>query len=114
MPRSATDATRFTATGPYAYSKTNASTIQLSQPPPSNETPAQKVIRLRAAAQRAKLGQETTWDRVVERGKVWADRAHRVTALSLVGLTGMYLSCHYLVIEIAVRVTLELIAVPYM
>lgn len=88
--RSAVDATRFTPTGPYAHSKApsfRGSTIPLTTPP-ANETPQQKVARLRRAANDAKLAQESGWDRVIVRGRVWADRAHRVTALSLVGLTG--------------------------
>ena len=89
MPRTPADATRFTATGPHVHSKSAASsTIDLAGPPPPNETPAQKVVRLREAARRAKLGQETTWDKVVSRGKVWADRAHKVTATGLIVLSG--------------------------
>lgn len=90
MPRTPADATRFTATGPHAHSKPTATTINLGAAPPPNETPAQKVARLREAARRAKMEQETTWDRVVSRGRVWADRAHKITATSLIALSGQF------------------------
>lgn len=86
MPRSPADATRFTATGPHANAK--ATTIDLGAAPPPNETPAQKVARLREAARRAKIEQLTTWEKVVVNGRVWADRAHKVTATSLIALSG--------------------------
>ncbi|KAF2725072.1 hypothetical protein K431DRAFT_281548 [Polychaeton citri CBS 116435] len=115
MARSPSDATRFTATGPYisnkpASSSSNAggnvsfsqnpltpgatsspstlsSQIQIGAAPPANETPQQKIARLRAAANVAKLGKESGFDRTVRVGRVWADRAHRVTAITLIGLT---------------------------
>ncbi|TKX26270.1 hypothetical protein C1H76_1231 [Elsinoe australis] len=89
MPRSASDATRFTATGPYATSKpaSTASSISIGEGAPQNETPQQKIARLRAAAARAKLGKESQFDKVVRVGRVWADRAHRTTAWGLIGLT---------------------------
>ncbi|KAF2210184.1 hypothetical protein CERZMDRAFT_91192 [Cercospora zeae-maydis SCOH1-5] len=94
MARSPSDATRFTATGPYASSTftsaapgaTTSSRIDFGSAP-ANETPQQKIQRLRAAAARAKQGRETTFDKSVRIGRVWADRAHRFTALSLIGLT---------------------------
>jgi len=91
MPRSASDATRFTATGPYAAAKTPAasSSIPIGKAAPRNETPQQKIARLRAAAAQARAGQETGFDKTVRVGRRWADRAHRVTAWSLIGLTGM-------------------------
>lgn len=55
---------------------------------PSGETPQQKIARLRAAAAMARTGKESTFDSVVRVGRKWADRAHRVTAYSLIGLTG--------------------------
>lgn len=82
------DATRFTATGPYAHSK--ATNVPLkSSPASSNETPQQKIARLRAAAQKAKGSQMSAFDKVVAGGRRWADRAHRVTALSLIAITGI-------------------------
>jgi len=117
MSRSAADATRFTATSPHAYSKppTRSSNppIPPQQYPPSfsssptmnntfnpsspssrsgpsgpAETPHEKVARLRAARFAARDAQVSTWDRVVVRGRVWADVAHRVTVLGLIGFTG--------------------------
>ncbi|KAK7722942.1 hypothetical protein SLS57_004797 [Botryosphaeria dothidea] len=82
------DATRFTATGPYAHSKSTNIPLN-SAPAPKNETPQQKINRLRAAAQKAKVDQVSTFDKVVAGGRVWADRAHRVTALSLIAITGI-------------------------
>ena len=54
------------------------------------ETPQQKVARLRAAAARAREGKVTPFDKAVMRGRVWADRAHKVTALGLIGVTGEF------------------------
>lgn len=98
MPRSPSDATRFTSTGPYVSTKPSSSTSFTSSSPslgtqinfgsaPAGETPQQKIARLRAAAALAKQGKETAFDKTVRIGRVWADRAHRVTALSLIGLT---------------------------
>ncbi|SLM38151.1 Cytochrome c oxidase assembly protein COX14 [Lasallia pustulata] len=117
MFRSAVDATRFTATSPHAYSKPRAPSFAASNtPPPSSaprnqpsrshpapgssgaprpgvtapnggETPKEKVTRLRAAHEAAKQAQVTRWDRIVVRGRVWADVAHRVTVLGLIGVT---------------------------
>ena len=91
MARSAMDATRFTATGPCAHSKpsTRASVLDFADPPPPNETPQQKVARLREAARRAKLGQVSRFDKVVAKGRVVADTAHRFTAITLIAATGM-------------------------
>lgn len=103
MARSASDATRFTSTGPHAATKpptgaTNfsanpampSSATQINfgaSPTPSGETPQQKIARLRAAAALAKRGKESTFDKTIRIGRVWADRAHRVTAISLIGFT---------------------------
>lgn len=91
MPRSATDATRFTSTIPHASTKspsfTRNSSLPQKKPGPPGETPYEKVKRLRAAADAARDAQVTGWDKVIVRGRVWADRAHRFTALSLIGLT---------------------------
>ncbi|KAL2047739.1 hypothetical protein N7G274_000781 [Stereocaulon virgatum] len=114
MSRSAIDATRFTATSPHAYSKTflrsapsSASTTPRTNTPPNRfnqpnaarkltpgsnnipppETPAEKVARLRAARLAEKQAQISKWDKIVLRGRVWADRAHKVTAYSLIGFS---------------------------
>ncbi|KAH0536196.1 hypothetical protein FGG08_006904 [Glutinoglossum americanum] len=92
MPRSAADATRFTATAPHAHSKSSripSASPTMPSPPNRQETPQQKVARLRAAALKAKEGNISAFDKVVVRGRVWADRAHRFVTLSLVGLTGL-------------------------
>lgn len=96
MPRSPSDATRFTATGPYASTKsastlpstssTTGSRINFGEAP-ANESPQQKIARLRAAAAQTRRSKEDRFDKVVRVGRVWADRAHRVTAYSLLGLT---------------------------
>ena len=100
MPRSTADATRFTATGPYASSKSTAfdpnaraSTVQIpTGAAPAGETPQQKIARLRAAARQAKDAQQqgAAFDRIVASGRVWADRAHRVTTAGLIGFTGVH------------------------
>lgn len=102
MARSPADATRFTATGPYAASSSsftpNASNIpnpngargtqiQFGAPPSANETPQQKIARLRAAADAAKRSTETRFDRTVRIGRLVADKAHRYTAMGLIGAT---------------------------
>jgi len=97
MSRSAADATRFTSTTPHASAKPPLSfrpNIQSSSPTPkksgpAGETPLEKVKRLRAAANAAREAQVTTVDRLILRGRVWADRLHRITTLGLIGLTGM-------------------------
>ncbi|PQE12617.1 cytochrome oxidase c assembly domain-containing protein [Rutstroemia sp. NJR-2017a BBW] len=57
------------------------------QPGPPGETPQQRVKRLRAAADAAREAQISTFDKFLVRGRVWADKAHRFTALSLIGIT---------------------------
>ncbi|EME41760.1 hypothetical protein DOTSEDRAFT_177096 [Dothistroma septosporum NZE10] len=100
MARSPNDATRFTSTGPSVFAKNHQGTPSFNSAAPvaspsqinfgsapSNETPQQKIARLRAAAAASKRGQETSFDKSVRVGRIWADRAHRVTAISLIGLT---------------------------
>ncbi|KAK5128342.1 hypothetical protein LTR85_003010 [Meristemomyces frigidus] len=100
MARSPSDATRFTATGPYASSSpsfnsnapsfgasANAGTQIDFGSAPAGEQPQQKIARLRAAAALARRGKESQFDTVVRVGRVWADRAHRFTAVGLIGLT---------------------------
>ncbi|TGO35671.1 hypothetical protein BHYA_0150g00180 [Botrytis hyacinthi] len=84
MARSATDATRFTSTTPHAATKPKPVS---RNPGPPGETPQQRVKRLRAAADRARDAQISTFDKFLLRGRVWADKAHRFTAFSLIGLT---------------------------
>lgn len=91
MARSASDATRFTATTPTATSKpASSSTIQnLGRGAIPGETPQQKIARLRSAAAAARAGKESQFDKVVRVGRRVADGAHKFTAYSLIGLTGM-------------------------
>jgi len=105
MSRSAADATRFTATGPYATSKAAGlpstpyrlpgfqSKPSTSSPPASErkqETPKQKVERLRAQARAARLAQSTSRvDQVIEGGRKWANRAHKVVIYSLITASGV-------------------------
>ncbi|WPH03075.1 Hypothetical protein R9X50_00594900 [Acrodontium crateriforme] len=101
MARSPSDATHFTSTGPYVSTKPSTgfssnpspatapigSRINVGGPAPSGETPQQKIARLRAAAAASKRGSESGMDSAVRIGRVWADRAHRFTAIGLIGLT---------------------------
>ncbi|KAL9135357.1 MAG: hypothetical protein Q9175_003447 [Cornicularia normoerica] len=59
--------------------------VQGSAPPA--ETAAEKVARLRQARLREREAQMSTWDKIVIRGRVWADRAHRITVYTLLGST---------------------------
>ena len=59
---------------------------------PPAETPAEKVSRLREARLRERAAQVTGWDRLVIRGRRWADTAHKVTVLGLVGFSSVYKS----------------------
>ncbi|EEA25798.1 hypothetical protein TMatcc_005967 [Talaromyces marneffei ATCC 18224] len=116
MSRSAADATRFTATGPYVSSKapyrlpdslttnkqsppsTSQSTSTSSIQSPSNqnsssppgETPRQKVERLRAQARSARLAQSgNAFDRIIERGRRVANSAHKVMIYTLITASGV-------------------------
>ncbi|KAL8893702.1 MAG: hypothetical protein Q9192_005008 [Flavoplaca navasiana] len=122
MSRTVADATRFTATSPHAYSKPasilrsaantfspSSSPSQTSRrpanahipnpappPPPSQsqqtETPQQKVARIRALRAAQKLNSMTLWDKIVIRGRNYADTAHRVTVYGLMGATDQKLN----------------------
>ena len=61
---------------------------QPSGQPPLNETPQQKVARLRALRAAEKNKPLGLWDRTVVRGRRWADIAHRTTAVGLMGVSG--------------------------
>ena len=122
MSRSAADATRFTATSPHAYSKTFLRSPPSSANPPSRsntnphrfsnpnaprypapgpknippaETPAEKVARLRSSRLAEKEAQISKWDKIVVRGRLWADRAHKATAYSLISFSGMLALLHH-------------------
>ena len=95
-----------TAATPNAASRSNTSRTQLGreptpnpapkfrppmQPPGANsiETPAEKVARLRAARMREREAQVSRWERIVVRGRSWADTAHKATVYFLVTFSGM-------------------------
>lgn len=63
---------------------------QGAPPPPPNETPQEKVARLRAA-HRAKVAAQTSSpiDRLIASGRVIADQAHRATAYGLILFSGL-------------------------
>ncbi|CBX99987.1 hypothetical protein IAQ61_002799 [Plenodomus lingam] len=90
MSKSPGDSTRFTATGVWAHTRPGgrATTLQFADPAPKNETPQQKVKRLREAANRAKMAQVTRWDYMYLYGRMAADAAHRFTVYGLIFATG--------------------------
>src|SRR4051794_13475440 len=92
MSKSPKDSTRFTATGVWAHTRPGgrATTLQFADPAPKNETPQQKVKRLREAANRAKMAQVTRWDYMYLYGRMAADAAHRFTVYGLIFATGMW------------------------
>jgi hypothetical protein len=91
--RSARDATRFTATGPYVNRKgPTAAAGQASRasrfgPAPAGETPAQKVERLRRLAQQERE-QVPPLEKVINFGRRYADRVHRTFVMTIVTLSG--------------------------
>ncbi|QKX62434.1 uncharacterized protein TRUGW13939_09595 [Talaromyces rugulosus] len=129
MSRSAADATRFTATGPYVgpkapYKLPDLNKSKQKPPRPSNntnepqdpkqqgqqgqqggqETPRQKVERLRAQARAARLSQKSSLvDRIIERGGRAANGAHKVIIYTLIAASGV---CGALTIYSAVSLTM--------
>ncbi|KAJ5677340.1 uncharacterized protein N7477_002973 [Penicillium maclennaniae] len=108
MSRSAADATRFTATGPYASSKSNGTPYELpsfmkqqgnTAPQPKTpqmgpdgkpETPKQKVERLRAQARAARMTQSSSgMYRAIEVGRRVANKAHKGMVYSLIIASGV-------------------------
>jgi hypothetical protein len=91
MSKSPKESTRFTATGVWAHTRPGgrATTLQFADPAPKNETPQQKVKRLREAANRAKMAQVTRWDYMYLYGRMAADATHRFTVYGLIFATGM-------------------------
>lgn len=90
MSKSTRDSTRFTATGVWAHTRPGGrnTTLEFAGPAPKNETPQQKVKRLREAANRAKMAQVTKWDVAYFYGRMAADFAHRATVYGIVFATG--------------------------
>ncbi|KAL2003117.1 hypothetical protein VTN02DRAFT_4978 [Thermoascus thermophilus] len=119
MSRSATDATRFTATGPYASSKpaspsatpyklpgSLANSKQSSSPAPGGrqETPKEKVERLRREARAARIAQSTSKvDQIIEGGRKIANKAHKAMIYTLIAASGV---CGALTIYSVVSLTL--------
>ncbi|KAJ5554235.1 hypothetical protein N7513_004194 [Penicillium frequentans] len=108
MSRSAADATRFTATGPYASSKPSGTPYSLPEsmkskdnatqpkqaqplgPGGKPETPKQKVERLRAQARAARMAQSSSGvDRWIEVGRRFANKAHKGMVYSLIAASGV-------------------------
>ncbi|KAL2821047.1 cytochrome oxidase c assembly-domain-containing protein [Aspergillus granulosus] len=107
MSRSAADATRFTATGPYASSKPSASSpyklpgfLATSNPSSQNngsgpsggrkETPKEKVERLRAQARAARIKQSTSRaDQMIDFGRRFANKAHKGMVYTLITASGI-------------------------
>ncbi|GAB1194047.1 hypothetical protein APSETT444_003286 [Aspergillus pseudonomiae] len=102
MSRSAADATRFTATGPYAHSKPGAAPYKLpgfmanAQSQGSGnggrpETPKEKVERLRAQARAARMAQSTSRvDSLIDFGRRFANKAHKTMVYTLIAASGEY------------------------
>ncbi|KAL4880030.1 cytochrome oxidase c assembly-domain-containing protein [Aspergillus karnatakaensis] len=119
MSRSAADATRFTATGPYASAKPNGTPYKLpgsladSNSKAQNngrsggnrqETPKEKVERLRAQARAARLAQSTSrMDQVVDFGRRFANKAHKGMVYTLITASGI---CGVLTVYSMVSLTL--------
>ncbi|KAI3396252.1 hypothetical protein diail_12396, partial [Diaporthe ilicicola] len=98
--RSASSATRFTATTPHASSKARSAPLPGAGGPrkpvaaarastPNSETPEQRVARLRAAHERAKTAQVSRFDLLIAKSRPFFDSAHKITVISLVGLTAV-------------------------
>ncbi|KAJ6184332.1 hypothetical protein N7519_005633 [Penicillium mononematosum] len=120
MSRSAADATRFTATGPYANSKTagayqapdfgkkkssTKSSPQQLGPNGQPETPKEKVERLRAQARAARKAQAagSGADRWIETGRKFANKAHKGMVYSLIAASGV---CGVLTVYSMISLTL--------
>ncbi|KAL4911597.1 hypothetical protein BDW74DRAFT_143251 [Aspergillus multicolor] len=120
MSRSAADATRFTATGPYASSKPSNTPYKLPEALEAElkrqnngagsglgnrpETPKEKVERLRAQARAARLAQSTSrMDTVVEFGRRFANKAHKTMVYTLIAASGV---CGVLTVYSMVSLTL--------
>ncbi|RMZ92354.1 hypothetical protein DV736_g446, partial [Chaetothyriales sp. CBS 134916] len=76
------------AAGSYRRTSRQIEANARAPPPPEAETPAQKVARLRAVARAQREAQYTTTDKLLAKGRRWADIAHRTTAYGLIALTG--------------------------
>lgn len=64
----------------------------ISPPGAVKETPAQRVARLRAAHEAAKVARISPFDRFLERTRPILNSAHKITVMGLVSLTGVFYS----------------------
>ncbi|KAJ5612818.1 hypothetical protein N7510_006012 [Penicillium lagena] len=125
MSRSAADATRFTATGPYASSKASGKPYNLPDsiqsknntatshnanapnqstgPDGKPESPREKVERLRAQARANRMVKESLVDRWVASGQKVANKAHKGMVYTLIAATGI---CGVLTVYSMVSLTL--------
>ncbi|KIV89476.1 hypothetical protein PV10_06872 [Exophiala mesophila] len=109
--RPAHDFTRFTSSQPHATTRVPSpssskassrfTTSELTKDPrpvpslssegaPTNETPLEKVARLRAASRLAKSQASSSWqDRFLVSGRRWADNMHRFATYGLIAFTGV-------------------------
>ena len=88
--------TRFTPTQPHASRPAPAAAQQSTSPsartstPSPDETSAERVARLRAQHRAQKeTAQLSAVDRLIYRGRIWADITHRLAAYTLIGFTGI-------------------------
>ncbi|KAI9924126.1 hypothetical protein ASPWEDRAFT_38478 [Aspergillus wentii DTO 134E9] len=118
MSRSAADATRFTATGPYASSKpagsgtpyklpsfmSSGQNASPQGPGGHQETPKEKVERLRAQARAARMAQSTSRvDTMIDSGRKIANKAHKAMVYTLIAASGI---CGALTVYSAISLTL--------
>jgi hypothetical protein len=82
--------TRFTPTAPHASRPAPSPPQPQTTPPSPSETPTQRVARLRAAHAASRLSASLSpLDRLIHRGRIWADITHRITAYTLIGFAGL-------------------------
>ncbi|KAE8155222.1 cytochrome oxidase c assembly-domain-containing protein [Aspergillus avenaceus] len=117
MSRSAADATRFTATGPYATSKASSYKLPGFMAPQNQggsgngsgnggkpETPKEKVERLRAQARAARMARSSNGvDAMIDVGRRFANKAHKAMVYTLIAASGI---CGALTVYSMVSLTL--------
>lgn len=91
-PRSVKDATRFTSTVLHATSKTAGAAMPTPQSRIPDETPEQRVRRLRLAHLAAQKSQVSRTDRIIGGTRMLLDVAHQWTIRGIVLFTGKALS----------------------
>lgn len=88
--RPPTHASKYFKTPKPAPSPTSTQDPAAKASAPPDETPAQKVARLRAARNAQKAAQFSLWDRTVVRGREIVDRIHRWFVKGIIGATGKF------------------------